>query len=146
MRILLKLIFLGIIISCASKREIHIDSSKILNIHFVDDFQNNVISLLINDNQIFQNKFFKKSDIPQQRNFETITVILSEENVKVYEKGQLESQIKLENNIIGSMIILNLKVDKKSIFREINLKKGTFILISYDKGDISIRQSIGFLD
>ena len=126
-------------LSCASTKSSEAVNS--LSIFFIDDFENNSVGLKIGRNKILEPTLFRKSDLPQLRNLHKASLTVKRNIVEKFEKGILKTRTNIDDIDLNSIIELELSVDNKILNKKIELTKGPYLLISYNYGEINIRQT-----
>ena len=126
-------------LSCSSLKSPRTINS--FSVFFIDDFENNTVGLNIGRNEILAPTLFRVSDIPQLRNYHKVSLKIKENIVENYYQGRLKNRTNISDIDLNSIIELKLLVDDQILNEKIQLTKGEYILISYNKGEISIKQA-----
>ena len=119
------------------------DRISALNIHFIDDFDNNLLTLKIDGKTVLDDKLFRKSSAPQLRSRHPIYLIVSENSIKFFEKGKLKNELNLKKNELIFPSELQISTKDTIVSRMVDPKKNKQILISYNNGNIEVNQANG---
>jgi len=136
---LLGLLILSTFLSCSSIKS-H-GTVESFSVFFIDDFENNIVSLNIGRNEILSPTLFRKSDIPQLRNLHRVSLTIKRNVVERFYTGRLKASTNINNIDLNSIIELKLSVDNKILNKKIELVEGKYLIISYNQGEINIKQA-----
>ncbi|MEM9076203.1 MAG: hypothetical protein AAGC43_04145 [Bacteroidota bacterium] len=132
------IVFSFIITACSSYQVREQTNKYIYRIYFVDSFNQNEVSLKLNDIEILKPTYFRTSDIPQLRQVHDLSVGITKDNAFVFSKGKSISQSPVR--IIDESVNLVVVIDKQEEVLPLVRANGSKILIEYTNGDIKIKQ------
>ncbi|MEX0290738.1 MAG: hypothetical protein AB3N14_16660 [Flavobacteriaceae bacterium] len=121
------------------------EKNNSFHLHFVDDYENNIVSLEINGNKILDSLLFRESVIPGFRGKSPLDIKITEDKAIIYYKDKVNKEFEVQNVIMDEPINIKLITDDKVIEKKFNIEYGRYVIISYNKGKVYLRQSKIFM-